>query len=177
MPGEILHSGSYWQDLRRRRAAHATTAADRHHHTHQHSITLDENHTRLQDANPVYTFVPNRTVPLTSVVLRDGRVLHHPSPTADTGPMFPAPVPSVVPAKKAARYHRSRLATRAEALLRARPSPDDLLLMRLREDPEQRRRKQLLACAQDLTRAKDNATASGSQQKVGRHLCWLANSG
>ncbi|KAJ7798672.1 hypothetical protein B0H14DRAFT_2617749 [Mycena olivaceomarginata] len=66
---EILHSGQYWQDLRRR-AKEAKAA-----HAAQEELQADTLGPNLCNGAHVYTFVPGSAVPFTSLQQRNGKLL------------------------------------------------------------------------------------------------------
>jgi hypothetical protein len=66
---EILHSGQYWQDLRRR-AKEAKAA-----HAAQEEPQADTLRPNLCNGAHVYTFVPGSAVPFTSLQQRNGKLL------------------------------------------------------------------------------------------------------
>ncbi|KAJ7748844.1 hypothetical protein B0H14DRAFT_3513698 [Mycena olivaceomarginata] len=66
---EILHSGQYWQDLRRR-AKEAKAA-----HAAQEELQADTLGPNLCNGTHIYTFVPGSAVPFTSLQQRNGKLL------------------------------------------------------------------------------------------------------
>ncbi|KAJ7800948.1 hypothetical protein B0H14DRAFT_3490169 [Mycena olivaceomarginata] len=76
-----------------------------------------------QNHGVAWTFTHHRTAPLLTVIQNDGRLL-----TVPTGPLDPSPPPPP-PVKWVPKPGPATL--RAQALLAARPSPDEVLLARL----------------------------------------------
>ncbi|KAJ7917981.1 hypothetical protein B0H13DRAFT_1869764 [Mycena leptocephala] len=117
----ILHSGSYWQDVHRRRRE----SRQRLEHF-QNAAVHSPGDFLLPGAQlhgVAYTFTPQRSAPYVTFVQNDGRLLTFPTGPVDLVPPPPPPKPRPV-AISAAR-------ARAQALLDARPSPDEELLARL----------------------------------------------
>ncbi|KAJ7467753.1 hypothetical protein B0H11DRAFT_2239168 [Mycena galericulata] len=123
---EILHSRSWWADFHRRKAAACIS-----HRAPQPPTNADFG--VLEDQHAVYTFTPHRLAPLVTTTRNDGTRV-----TLVSGPLLvqPLPAPAIRRPLKA-----SRAAQRAQAILDARPSADELLLARLAEGPTARKRK------------------------------------
>ncbi|KAJ7155745.1 hypothetical protein C8R46DRAFT_1041101 [Mycena filopes] len=128
-PFKILHSGEWWKDFHRARAARA---AARRHPRAQFDPPVG-------DQGRIYTFILTRTAPLLGAVQNDGRFLMTTSdPSAPRLAPGPRPLFHAPPLP-----FQSNAAKRAQAAQLARPSPEDELLARLRQTPEQRRRREL----------------------------------
>ncbi|KAF8131314.1 hypothetical protein K438DRAFT_1788308 [Mycena galopus ATCC 62051] len=89
---EILHSGQYWQDLRRR--VKETKAA------------CDERRDRGAISPPgddgyIYTFVPGHAQPYTSVRNHNGRIVHVAGPSRSAAPKEGGRVSQLVAQRKA----------------------------------------------------------------------------
>ncbi|KAJ7667884.1 hypothetical protein DFH06DRAFT_1126575 [Mycena polygramma] len=128
---KILHSASWWQDFHRRKANNPRRAP--------HTPDFD-NPAAGGDQGQVYTFVPTRATPIVGTIQNDGRLLYSSSEPAPNS--TPPPLSNET---RRARKERPRPAAvqRAEARLLSRPSADEALLARLREKPEERRRREM----------------------------------
>ncbi|KAJ7434843.1 hypothetical protein B0H11DRAFT_2257926 [Mycena galericulata] len=109
-------SPSYWQDVQRRRQLRNQRATP--------TMVPFEQELLLQDQHPVYTFTRNHAY--MSVVKADGTKV-----TTPLGPPLTNPTPPPPPRTAPARRKLSPIQRRAQALLDARPSPDEVLLARL----------------------------------------------
>ncbi|KAJ7262795.1 hypothetical protein B0H12DRAFT_1231209 [Mycena haematopus] len=110
----LIHSPSWWADFHRRRRERAERA--------ERAASSTGDPLPIGDQGLVYTFTRQWVAPLVSVVQNDGTLR-----TVAMGPLDPsppAPRPNL-PLKPSA------VARRAQALLDARPSPDEVLLARL----------------------------------------------
>ncbi|KAJ7920663.1 hypothetical protein B0H13DRAFT_1867392 [Mycena leptocephala] len=125
---EILHSGQYWQTLRR---AKATREARR---TSQPEY--------IPGGGMIYTFIPGRAEPMTSMLHRDGSLI--PVPGMHEVPSSSACGPA---SRVRARPKTKPINTNSTAASRA-AREDELLLARLAESPhawEKRKRTEDLA--------------------------------
>ncbi|KAJ7154379.1 hypothetical protein C8R43DRAFT_1126456 [Mycena crocata] len=124
---EIYRSKTFWADFHRNRKERSARKAQE---------ATESPFPALHDQAPVYTFIPNRAKPITSIVQNNGRLLSDYTP-ADSAASIPsrvsAPASMVRP-----HQHRSHVAVRAQKLLAARASPDAILLARLQESDEER---------------------------------------
>jgi hypothetical protein len=111
---KIIRTPSYWAEYHRRRRERMECAA--------RSPPAEFVLFGCQQHGVAYTFTRQRAAPLLTVVQNDGRLL-----TIPTGPLDPNPPPP--PPKRVPKL--SAAAARAKALLDARPSPDEVLLVRL----------------------------------------------
>ncbi|KAJ6477687.1 hypothetical protein C8R45DRAFT_934345 [Mycena sanguinolenta] len=118
---EILHSGQYWQDLRRRakeaKEAHAARVP------RAESVGSD-----LCDGGRIYTFVPGCAVPFTSLQQRNGKLLplSGPSSTAQR-----EAAKSAVHRRKHRRIQEQARAVRAKKLEEEAAAADAVLIARL----------------------------------------------
>ncbi|KAF8139535.1 hypothetical protein K438DRAFT_1995906 [Mycena galopus ATCC 62051] len=132
---EIIHSGQYWQDLRRHAKEAKAAQAERQAHGETSAPTVC-------DGGHIFTFVPGRTVPYTSVRHPNGKMV----PVA--GSSHPGPMTSgaqeeaVAAARLLAQQKRRRMAENTARAVRAKQlqqrveDTDAALLARL-----QRRKK------------------------------------
>ncbi|KAJ7433758.1 hypothetical protein B0H11DRAFT_2259132 [Mycena galericulata] len=128
----ILRSRSWWADYHRRRteSRRRRTAAPS---TAEGELGL------LHDQHPIYTFTPQRLAPLVTVTHNDGTRV-----TTASGPCLvqPLPAPAIKRSSKAAGTKATSLiAQRAQAILDARPTADELLIAQLTAGPRGRKRQ------------------------------------
>ncbi|KAJ7191679.1 hypothetical protein B0H12DRAFT_1082784 [Mycena haematopus] len=119
---EILHSGQYWQDVRRR-AKEAKAAREA---AQERAETFAPH---PSDGGHVYTFVPGRATPITSVQQRDGK-LHHLSGPSRTA-QHTAPDLAAIH-KQRHRIEELGRVTRAKKLEEDAAAVDAALLARLK---------------------------------------------
>jgi hypothetical protein len=125
---KTLHSGSYWQDFHRRRHLQHERRACFETTTDGDFLTPG-----AHENGVAYTFTSQRSSPYLTVIQNNGRLLTFPTGPVDMPPL-PPPKPRKAPVISAAR-------ARAQAILDARPNPDDELLARLHAGPTVRKRK------------------------------------
>ncbi|KAJ7429399.1 hypothetical protein B0H11DRAFT_2265903 [Mycena galericulata] len=116
MPGQVLHSGEYWQMLRRRKAEREARQA-----TNASVVPAD---------SIAYTFVPGRSTPIVGVVRANGTITPTPSSSSSTQS---TPTPSK-------RTHRpTRSIVTSNSILASRARDDEILLARLHTSSSARR--------------------------------------
>ncbi|KAJ7843568.1 hypothetical protein B0H14DRAFT_2585705 [Mycena olivaceomarginata] len=127
---EILHSGQYWQDIRRR--AKETKAAHAEREARAPSIAPT-----LGDSGHVFTFVPGRRQPYTGLVQTSGKIVAVPNPKSTSQEQARV-------AQLAAKHKERRQAAEADRVARANrlqqqtKDADSALLARLNWGKRQR---------------------------------------
>ncbi|KAJ7797238.1 hypothetical protein B0H14DRAFT_2619167 [Mycena olivaceomarginata] len=110
---EILHSGQYWQDIRRR--AKETKAAHAEREARAPSIAPT-----LGDSGHVFTFVPGRRQPYTGLVQTSGKIVAVPNPKSTSQEQARV-------AQLAAKHKERRQAAEADRVARANRLQQELI--------------------------------------------------
>ncbi|KAJ7178656.1 hypothetical protein C8R43DRAFT_942280 [Mycena crocata] len=138
---KIVHSGQYWADYHRRRAACLAHADE------QRSSHSENTFPPLHDQAPIYNLDRTRPIVTIGTVQTNGGIVWRPLTSAPAAAAAPPSPPSTITSALAVAadvYNRParRIAAKAAAILRSRPSDDEQLLARLKEDPDARRHRQ-----------------------------------
>ncbi|KAJ7178678.1 hypothetical protein C8R43DRAFT_1118050 [Mycena crocata] len=131
---EIYRSNAYWADVHRRRARRAAEGGSTRQDVAQNLVSS------LDHGTEIYTFIPNRAKPIISTMQSNGRIVSNytRSDEAATSSSSPSSSPPVARGGTTSSGSRSDVARRAQRILAARPSADEVLLARLQETTEQR---------------------------------------